>query len=83
MSPGFARVLTGAYRTPCRRSSGRDGEPYSRITLCDDVAGVASAATRACAGPPLRFGPSSQSGALLRRVPPAPARHDLHVAGGE
>lgn len=67
-----------------RRSSGRGGESYPRIALCDDVAGVASAATRACrAGPPLRSGPSPRSGAPLRRVPPAPACHDLHLAGGE
>ena len=47
-SPASLMSCPVPYRTPSRRSSGRGGEPYPRIALCDDVAGVASAATRAC-----------------------------------
>jgi hypothetical protein len=80
-----ASLLPGpvAYRTtrpPLPRPRWRALSPHSFV---HDVAGLASAATRACAGPPLRSGPSARSGAPLRRMPPAPACHDLHVAGGE
>jgi hypothetical protein len=82
--PSAANVCPLSYRTPGRRSSGRGGEAYSPLSFVHDVAGVASAATRACrVGPPLRSGPPARSKAPLRRVPPAPACHDLHVAGGE
>jgi hypothetical protein len=82
-APSFARVLRGGVsdpRMPLLWPRWRALSPHSFV---HHVAGVASAATRACAVPPLRSGPSPRSGAPLQRVPPAPACHDLHVAGGE